>query len=68
MSQKWVKVSRGGQFRGEGTWEKVFCDISAPSGEMILVDDAYVCRPEDWENLVVSQFLPTFEGENPPEN
>lgn len=51
-TQRWVKVSGPGQFRGQGEWTR-------------FEDTNY--SEADWDYFKSTGFLPTHEGENPPE-
>jgi hypothetical protein len=53
MMQKWVRIPGPGQFRGEGKWMKL--------------EEAFKEPEEAWKDLTKTGFLPTHEGDEPPE-
>lgn len=51
--QKWVQYPGPGQFRGEGPWLKIE-DVPMTEGE--------------WRRVKEIEYLPTHEGDEPPED
>lgn len=50
MKTRWVKIPSPVQFRGEGEWVRA---------------DAADITEDEWQWIVETNYLPTYEGDNP---
>jgi hypothetical protein len=62
MNNQWLKVPEPGQYRGEGKWVR--------REDAVIIDGPYTFKgisEETWFHFKDINYLPTHEGEEPPE-